>query len=206
MTEVGGDRYDKVTNGMAYLKGVLAVYKFKADLDATSVDADMEDIGAIVTAYNKLDAGVASQLLTADEKSKYETLKTSYEEYAKQAVSVSFTSSAANYIGNNSNFQYSGSTRTNSSETVTVDNVTYTTSLKMESKTTLTFTTKASMNIKIYCLANQNGNKIKIDGLSYTIQTDGTVSTSSALASGSHTITKDSTNVYVFLIVLSPAA
>ena len=204
--QVGGELYDKVTQGMAYLKDVLAVYKFKVALAETSVDAGTADIGAIVTAYNKLDAGVVAQILTAEEKSKYETLKATYDKYAKQAVSVSFTSSAGNYIDNNSKFAYSGNTRTNSAETVTVDGVTYTTSLKMETSTSITFTTEASMNIKIYCLSSQSGNKIKIDGQSYTIQSDGTVSASGALAAGAHTISKDSTNVYVFLIVLSPAA
>lgn len=80
----------------------------------------------------------------------------------------------------------------------TYDGVTYNEAYKMESSTSITFTTTASMTITIIS-DGASGKKIKIDGTNYTADSNGVFTIT--LAAGSHSITKgDSINVYAIII------
>lgn len=74
--------------------------------------------------------------------------------------------------------------------TVTGLNKSFTKYLKMESGTQITFTTAATMTLKIY--VDTAGKKIKVDGANYTSVTDGNGDNiiTVALSGGSHTISK----------------
>lgn len=77
--------------------------------------------------------------------------------------------------------------------TVTYDGLTLTQCLKIESSTSIGFTTTAAKTLTLV-FNSANGTTIKIDGASFAM-TNGIVSVS--LAAGSHTITKaDTTNLY----------
>ncbi|MNI81603.1 hypothetical protein D3C73_1382350 [compost metagenome] len=77
--------------------------------------------------------------------------------------------------------------------TVVYNGLTLTQSLKIESATSIGFTTTAASTLTLV-LNTADGTKIKVDGISYPM-TDGIVSV--PLTAGAHTITKDSaTNLY----------
>lgn len=192
----------KITQGLEEIKKLEKLFVFKAAL----ADADAENVtvssgGALKTLYLALsDAQKAA--LTEAEKSKYNAIIAVYDSLASQSVSTSWTSGTDNY--NNSFFTFNGKTRTNSAETVTVDNVTYTTSLKMESSTSVSFSTSTQMSLTLYFYAGNAGNKVKIDGTDYTIDSDGTVTVT--VEAGPHEITKNSTGTYLFLVRLLPVS
>lgn len=190
---------DKLFAGLGALRQLEKLFEFKAmlaDLDVATLTvkegAELEHLYEQLTQAQK-------SVLTASENEKYTAVIAAYKDLANRSVSLSFTSGTDSY--NNSAFTYSGTTKTESAQKVTVDGVTYTTSLKMESKTNVSFTASKDMKVTIYCYEGCAGNKIKVDGTSYTIGADGTVEvTLSETADNLHTITKDSTNVFVFLI------
>lgn len=79
----------------------------------------------------------------------------------------------------------------------TYNGVTYTTALKMESATNISFTTTEELTITVIT-DGTSGKRIKFDGTNYTVDADGVIS--KILAPGSHTITKgDSINVYAII-------
>ncbi len=199
MTEVGGDRYDKVTNGLAYLEGVLAVYDFKADLaDFDLNNAKLNDLANIVNAYNALDSQVADDLLTDTEKTTYQSILTKYENEASKTVEVFFNTST----GSSNGFTWSGSVTTQSGS---YNGTTFDKALKMESgnKTSITFVTSSRMTLNLYFSSRSKGRMVNVDGLEYKVNDDGMVTV--VVESGSHTISKGDTNVELGVATLSPA-
>ena len=79
----------------------------------------------------------------------------------------------------------------------TYDGVTYTTALKMESSTTITFTCSGTVTLTI--ITDSAAKRIKIDNTNYTTDSNGVYTTS--LSSGSYTISKsDTMNVYALIV------
>ena len=79
----------------------------------------------------------------------------------------------------------------------TYNGVTYTSAIKMESSTSVTFTTAAPKTL--FIITDTANGKIKVDGTSVTADSDGVVSVS--LNAGEHSISKgDSLNVYSIII------
>ena len=205
--QVGDSRYDKVIKGMAYLESVLNVYDFKDALAAVeNVDsADMATLGAIVNAYSGLDKTIAEAMLDEADTAKYQSVAEKYTEFASQAITVSFTESAENWIGDNSLFSYTTkSSLRKESSPLNLDGVEYTHTLKMETDVSINFTTSATMSLTVYFSTRSVGRSVYIDGNAYNVQADGTVVINN-LGEGTHSITKDDTNVDVFLISLTPA-
>ena len=199
--------YSKVSNGIAYLEGVLNVYDFKDALAAVeNVDsADMATLGAIVNAYSGLDKTIAEAMLDEADTAKYQSVAEKYTEFASQAITVSFTESAENWIGDNSLFSYTTkSSLRKESSPLNLDGVEYTHTLKMETDVSINFTTSATMSLTVYFSTRSVGRSVYIDGNAYNVQADGTVVINN-LGEGTHSITKDDTNVDVFLISLTPA-
>lgn len=83
---------------------------------------------------------------------------------------------------------------------VTVGGTTYSQCLKMESSTSITFTTGEKMTLTLYFGTDDSG-KVNIDGEKVAISADGTCTVT--LEAGSHSIEKGDT-MNLFLIVLSP--
>ena len=89
--------------------------------------------------------------------------------------------------------------------TAKIDGVTYTGGLKMESATTVTFTTTKTMTLSIYV-----GEKLKIavDGTNYDITSTATENTIGGvltiqLSAGNHTISRNSEQAVIYKILLS---
>ena len=104
------------------------------------------------------------------------------------------------YGGENLNgFVVSGN-GSGSKGSVTVGGTTYSQCLKMESSTSITFTTGEQMTLTLYFGTDDSG-KVNIDGEKVAISADGTCTVT--LEAGSHSIKKGDT-MNLFLIVLSP--
>ena len=104
------------------------------------------------------------------------------------------------YGGENLNgFVVSGN-GSGSKGSVTVGGTTYSQCLKMESSTSITFTTGEKMTLTLYFGTNDSG-KVNIDGEKVAISADGTCTVT--LEAGSHSIKKGDT-MNLFLIALSP--
>ena len=114
-------------------------------------------------------------------------------------VIVSFVESNETYYENVSSFVIDGNL-SGSKGSVTVGGTTYSQCLKMESSTSITFTTGEKMKLTLYFGTDDSG-KVNIDGEKVAISADGTCTVT--LEAGSHSIKKGDT-MNLFLIVLSP--
>ncbi len=213
--ELDEDQQAEVTNKsslskLADLEEMYVVYDFidlLAEMDETDITlSDSANVTALTTYYNALTADQLA-VVTTEQTAKYNAIVAAYSELSSQMTVISFTSGTDTYYTNYGNVTLtSANTRTNSSETVTYDGVTYTTSIKMESKTNITVSAlTADMTVTLYFYTGCAGNKVTVNGTDYTIASDGTVSATIS-AGNSVEITKNSTNTYLFLIVLTPAA
>ena len=98
------------------------------------------------------------------------------------------------FPSSNSYFNVTGNIST-SKGSVTYNGETYTTCLKMESSTSITFTTTSSTTLTIVLGESEAGSKIKVDGTAYNDTATNVLTIS--LNAGSHEITKgDSCNVF----------
>ncbi|MGN0805904.1 MAG: hypothetical protein ACI4MC_02600, partial [Candidatus Coproplasma sp.] len=146
----------------------------------------------------------AYDALTADQKAivgdvtKLTEAEEAFNVLASQTIVWNHTAGLENY--NNSFFTVVGNDK---AIDITTNGVNYTNSIKMESgsTTSITFTTTTEMQFTIYSAGT--GAAILIDETSYSFS-DGKVTVK--LAAGSHSVAKDSTNVYVYLMELSPVA
>ena len=114
-------------------------------------------------------------------------------------VIVSFVENNETYYENVSSFVIDGNL-SGSKGSVTVGGTTYSQCLKMESSTSITFTTGEKMTLTLYFGTDDSG-KVNIDGEKVAISADGTCTVT--LEAGSHSIKKGDT-MNLFLIVLSP--
>lgn len=114
-------------------------------------------------------------------------------------VTVSFAESDKNYYKNISSFAIDGNL-SDSKGSITVGGTTYSQCLKMESSTSITFTTESSMTLTLY-FGKYDSGKVNIDGNKVAISSDGTYTVT--LEAGSHSIRKGDT-MNLFLIVLAP--
>ena len=95
----------------------------------------------------------------------------------------------------NSSFTVSGN-YSDSKGTATVDGVTYTTCLKIESSTSISFTTTEKMKMTLYFGSNDTKCSIKVDGTKVSGDT-ATKTLTTEIEAGSHTLTKaDSCNLF----------
>ena len=94
----------------------------------------------------------------------------------------------------------SGNTST-SKGSVTFNGVTYTTCLKIESSTAISFSIGEDMTLGLYFPVGEAGKCIKVDGQEYTANSNGVVEVQ--LKQGAHTISKSDV-MNLFVIVLSP--
>ncbi len=93
----------------------------------------------------------------------------------------------------NSSFTVTGN-GSNSKGTATVNGVTYSTCLKMESSTSITFTTEQEMTLTLVFSETDGAWNIKVDGTKMTSDTNVLTTT---LAAGDHTLTKaDTANLF----------
>lgn len=112
-------------------------------------------------------------------------------------VTCSFSGTSSNIVASNSAFTFTGTKHNAKSEDTTIDGVTYKTSLKMESGTEVTFTTKQKMTLYVYYSASSSKTNVLVDGNAYS-----GAPTTVTLEAGTHKIAKnESTNVALIKLV-----
>ena len=112
-------------------------------------------------------------------------------------VTCSFTANGKEAAPSNSAFVLIGSAKSVKAEETVIDGTTYTASLKMESKTEVSFTTSQKMTLYVY-YGTSGANNVKVDGVKQT-----GAPTTVVLEAGAHKITKGDTTT-IALIKLVP--
>lgn len=112
-------------------------------------------------------------------------------------VTCTFSANGKVAVPSNSAFTLTGDDKNIKVENTVIDNVTYTASLKMESKTEITFTTDKKMTLYVYYGTSGTKTNVKVDD----VKVSG-APTTVALEAGTHKITKgDSTTVALIKLV-----
>lgn len=186
--------YKKVTDGLAEIAKLEKLFDFKeylAAFEGTTVNGNnLAAASALKTLYTELSAQQKAAL-TGDEQTKYTAIEKSLTDFAGKAIECSFEGAP----GNNA-FTVSGNyTGCN----VTVNGHALTKCLKIESSTSVKFTTSVKMTLTLYL---SKSGKIKIDGASK--ESDGSGVVTVTVEAGSHTITKD-TSLNLYYATLTPA-
>ena len=183
-TSGGGN--DNPTPSTSDADSVIALIEALPESNAVT-ENDRSAINAAKTAYDALDATEQAKVTNY---SKLEACLAALPVQTQTAQVLTFPAS-------NSFFTVSGNTST-SKGSVTYNGNTYSTCLKMESSTSITFTLTKSATITIVFGSTDSAN-VKIDGAKENA--DSTRIITKTLSSGSHTITKaDSANVFYISI------
>ena len=157
-------------------------------IDAIPTTIDLASNASIQAARAQYDSLTDSEKTSVSNYSTLTNAESAYTELASQTHIITFENGATDSTGF---FTFSGKSNTKK-ETVTANGKTYTQTLKMESTTTITATLAKESTVTIVSAASSK--KIIINGETYTIGTDGTVSVK--VSAGTLTITKgDSLNV-----------
>ena len=113
-------------------------------------------------------------------------------------VTCSFTVNGKEAVPSNSAFVLTGEAKNVKKEETVIDGTTYTASLKMESKTEVSFTTSQKMTLYVYYGLSGANTNVKVDGVKQT-----GAPTTVVLEAGAHKITKGDTTT-IALIKLVP--
>ena len=113
-------------------------------------------------------------------------------------VTCSFTVNGKEAVPSNSAFVLTGEAKNVRKEETVIDGTTYTASLKMESKTEVSFTTSQKMTLYVYYGLSGANTNVKVDGVKQT-----GAPTTVVLEAGAHKITKGDTTT-IALIKLVP--
>ena len=112
-------------------------------------------------------------------------------------VICSFSGTTKDVVASNSAFTFTGTKNNGKSESTTVDGVTYNMSLKMESGTEISFTTKQKMTLYVYYGTSGTKTNVKVDGTKVS-----GAPTTVILEAGTHKIEKgDSTTIALIKLV-----
>ncbi len=112
-------------------------------------------------------------------------------------VTCSFTADGKVAVPSSSAFTLTGDQKNVKVEVTEIDKVTYTASLKIESKTEITFTTKKKMTLYVYYGTSGTKTNVKVDDVKYS-----GAPTKVTLEAGTHKITKgDATTVALIKLV-----
>ena len=162
--------------------------------DFTGKDSDYDVDAALKSAlqnYKSSLVGVFGDNSSSDEGGNEGGEEGGVETPIEGTIGCNFQSKAPS----NSSFTVSGN-YSDSKGSATVDGVTYTTCLKIESSTSISFTTTEKMKMTLYFGSNDTKCSIKVDGTKVSGDT-ATKTLSTEIEAGSHTLTKaDSCNLF----------
>lgn len=113
-------------------------------------------------------------------------------------VTCSFTANGKEAVPSNSAFALTGEAKNVKKEETVIDGTTYTASLKMETKTEVSFTTSQKMTLYVYYGVSGTKTNVKVDGVKQA-----GAPTTVVLEAGAHKITKGDTTT-IALIKLVP--
>ena len=112
-------------------------------------------------------------------------------------VTCSFTASGSSAVPSNSAFALTGEAKNVKAEETVIDGTTYTASLKMETKTEVSFTTSQKMTLYVYYGVSGTKTNVKVDGVKQV-----GAPTTVVLEAGAHKITKgDATTIALIKLV-----
>ena len=112
-------------------------------------------------------------------------------------VTCSFTANGKEAVPSNSAFALTGEAKNVKKEETVIDGTTYTASLKMESKTEVSFTTSQKMTLYVYYGLSGANTNVKVDGVKQA-----GAPTTVVLEAGAHKITKgDATTIALIKLV-----
>ena len=177
-----------ITNTTKYSE-IKVTYTIKL-IDLLPTTVTMSDATAISNAKAVYDELSTTEKTEVTNYSKLESAISQYETLASQAIECTFAGSPSN-----SAFTVSGKY---SETAATIAGVSYTKGLKMESSTSVSFTTTTVKTLTLHVTGSK---KIKVDGNDYDVPADGVLVISN-LAAKTHTITKNTTNTILYYVQL----
>ncbi|MGN0812590.1 MAG: Ig-like domain-containing protein [Candidatus Coproplasma sp.] len=196
--------YSKVTEGIATLQAAKAPYTVIDMIEALPAASavTLSDGTAISAARSAYDALTEAQKTVVGDITKLTEAEAALADLAAATTVAIFTNddtSLATSVG----FTVTGSYK--SGVSFEYAGKTYNSPLKLESKTSVTFTTAVAqkMTIKLYSA----GGQIKVDGTNYTDDDNDGLIVINSLAAGSHTITKgNSGDPHLCYVILEAVA
>lgn len=190
--------YSKVTEGIATLQAAKAPYTVKAQIAALPAKAavTLSDSSAISAARKAYDALTAAQKTVVGDITRLTEAEAALKNLASSTTVAIFTDEDKT-LATSAGFTVSGNY---TGVDYTYNGIYYKRALKMESSTSVAFTTAVKMNVTLVFHSSTSGSKVKIDGTSYTINADKTLTVT--LEAGSHTIAKGDTNMYLCYVIL----
>lgn len=144
--------------------------------------------------YDGMDLEVKAQITNYDILA---AAKQEYEAILAQSQSFNFTDTTLNSEG----FTYNGSTSTSKGD-VEYNGVTYTTCLKMSTKTSVSFNSNGCTSLTLVFNSSNSGYSVYINDVSYTIPEDG-ILTFTMEKNTNYIIKKNKSESFLYLIVIS---
>ncbi|MGN1104526.1 MAG: Ig-like domain-containing protein, partial [Candidatus Coproplasma sp.] len=195
--------YSKVTEGIAKLQAAKAPYTVKAQIAALPEKANvtLTDGTAISAARKAYDALTEDQQTIVGDITRLTDAEAALAELAAATTVAIFTKDDTT-LATSAGFTVSGSYK--SGVSFTYNGITYNQPLKLESSTSVTFSTVVTqkLTIKIYTA----GGQLKVDGVVYEdTDSDGFIVIDS-LAAGDHSITKGSGDPNLCYVILEAVA
>lgn len=204
--------YGKVTEGIAALEKALKPYEVKnmiAELPEETAADYYAKVKQLKTTYESLDAS-GKALLTADEKTAYDAAVANYAEFLKRTKTVVFDETKKDsWATDEVSVDKGGKAPGFANRTFTVDGVTYKRTMKMESKTAITFRTEGDVTLTIV-LHKEKNQTITVDGTKYTATETNAeghgVVTVNVKGEGAHVIARGDDESGMCYIVIAPVA
>ena len=202
--------YEKVTNGLTKLNAILteietaeaeaaALQQFTEALNGVTDTSALtkNECKAIIDLYEKLSPAKQAEYA---ENETYKAIVEKYKEYANQSVVAIFTSGDTS-LATSAGFTVNGNY--NSKGSFEYNGKTYSGPLKLESSTSVSFSTAATnkMTLKL----GTAGGQIKVDGNVYKDEDNDGFIVINDLAAGNHTITKASGDPNLCYVELEPS-
>ncbi|MGN0813723.1 MAG: InlB B-repeat-containing protein, partial [Candidatus Coproplasma sp.] len=195
--------YSKVTDGITAIQTKLAPYTVKNMIAALPAKESvaLSDSASITAARNAYDALTSEQQASVGDITRLTEAEAVLEELASKTIVAIFTNDDTS-LATNAGFTVSGSYK--SGVSFVYDEVAYNSPLKLESSTSVTFSTAAesTLTIKIYSA----GGQLKVDGTTYVDSDSDGFITVENLAAGSHTITKASGDPHLCYVIIGAAS
>ncbi len=200
--QAGVTDYAKVTNGIATLNANIKPYAVKAAIAALpeAANVTLTDSAAITAARKDYDSLTEAQKAIVGDITRLTAAEEMLTKLASQSKVAIFSKNSPE-LASDAGFTVGGKIGyKGTSQTFEYNGTTYDSPLKMQSGTTVTFSTAVAMKIQIK-LHEGKSQVIAVDGTKYTA-TAGVVEYE--LAAGSHTIEKGDGEAWLCYVVLSP--
>lgn len=187
------DAQKEIVTSTSKLEEIYVAYfkKLVATIPATVTTAEATTINTALDIYSRLTE--ADKNVVATEYATLEAAEAQLTEILNARQVVTFDNGAT---GNNSYFTITANIKSGIASK-TYDGVTYTSAIKMETKTSIKFT--AASDVVVTIITDTASKSIKINGTAYTTDSNGVLT--QAISKGAVEITKgDSMNVYAIIV------